>query len=309
MSRVNLKIALGYERLEPLHQVLDLKLLASPKGTWATRNLLRWDEHVADDLDHTVLGDAILDRNATKAVDLNADEAAISSDVNAKAAILEHGRKVNVEVALGDTLLGLAVGAVVGIGVQSVVRDKVVLKKSLEVLLTVLAEEESVDPRSELLESEVRGREESTSLVVGGVDHVEETGLAETKLKSRELAREQVDDGGNVGRRQDDRVDAVDDTVGAKDVDGDDSSVEVDRQPIQSDMERETLRLRLASEVVALEEGGNCVGGQHTAGRVKVLDDVVRQQSLDELLAGLLVVLRDLLESLVSRGEDSLFHS
>ena len=105
MSRVNLKIALGYERLEPLHQVLDLKLLASPKGTWATRNLLRWDEHVADDLDHTVLGDAILDRNATKAVDLNADEAAISSDVNAKAAILEHGRKVNVEVALGDTLL------------------------------------------------------------------------------------------------------------------------------------------------------------------------------------------------------------
>jgi hypothetical protein len=74
-------------------------------------------------------------------------------------------------------------------------------------------------------------------------------------------------------------------------------------------MERETLRLRLASEVVALEEGGNCVGGQHTAGRVKVLDDVVRQQSLDELLAGLLVVLRDLLESLVSRGEDSLFHS
>jgi hypothetical protein len=51
------------------------------------------------------------------------------------------------------------------------------------------------------------------------------------------------------------------------------------------------------------------VGGQYTAGRVKVLDNVVRQQSLDELLAGLLVVLRDLLESLVGRSEDSLGYS
>jgi hypothetical protein len=309
VSRTDLKIALGYERLEPLHQVLHLELLASPKRTRATRNLLRGDEHVADDLDHTVLCNTVLNGNTTKAVDLDADEAAISSDVDAEAAVLKHGREVNVEVALGDTLLGLAVGAVVGIGVQSVVRDKVVLKKSLEVLLTVLAEEESVDPRSELLESEVRGCEESASLVVGGVDHIEQTGLAKTKLKSRELTREQVDDGGNVGWRQDDGVNAVNDTVGAEDVDGDDSSVEVDRQSIQSDVERETLRLRLAGEVVALEEGGNGVGGQHTAGRVKVLDDVVRQQSLDELLAGLLVVLRDLLESLVSRSEDSLFHS
>jgi hypothetical protein len=194
VSRADLKIALGHERLKPLHQVLNLKLLASPKGTWATRNLLRWDEHITDHLDHTVLGNAILDRDAAKAVDLDADEAAIPSNVDAKAAVLEHGREVNMEVALGHTLLSLAVGAVVRIGVESVVRDKVVLKKSLQVLLTVLAEEESVDPRAELLESEVRGCEESTSLVVGGVDHVEQTRLAETELKSRELAREQVDD-------------------------------------------------------------------------------------------------------------------
>ena len=73
-------------------------------------------------------------------------------------------------------------------------------------------------------------------------------------------------------------------------------------------MEGETLGLRLASEVVASEQCGDCVGGQDTSSRVKVLDNVVRQQSLDELLAGLLVVLRDLLESLVGRGEDGLCH-
>ena len=204
MSRADLKITLGNKRLEPLHQVLDLKLLAGPEGARATRDLLRWDEHVADDLDHTVLGNAILYRNATKAVDLDADEATVPSNVDAKAAVLKHGWEVDVEVALRHTLLSLAVGAVVRVGVESVVRDEVVLEKSFEVLLAVLAEEESIDPRSELLESEVGGCKEGTSLVVGGVDHVEQTGLAETKLKSRELAREQVNDGGNVWWRQDD---------------------------------------------------------------------------------------------------------
>jgi hypothetical protein len=304
----DLKITLGHERLKPLHQILNLKLLASPEGAWASRDLLRRDEHVADDLDHTVLGDAVLDRNATKAIDLDADEATISSNVNAEAAILEHGREVNVEVALRHALLSLAVGAVVRVRVESVVRGQVVLEKSLKVLLTVLAEEESVDPRAELLESKVRGCEESTSLVVGGVDHVEQPCLAEAKLKSRELARKQINDGGDVRWRQDDGVDAVDDTVGTQDVDGDNPRVEVDSQSSKSDVERETLRLRLASEVVPLEERGNSVGGQHAASRIKVLDDMVRQQSLDELLAGLLVVFRDLFESLVGRGEDSLYH-
>lgn len=280
-----------------------------PKGNLGHQEPASGDKHVADDLDHTVLRDAVLDRDATKPVDLDADEAAIPRDVNAKATILEHSWEINVEVALGHTLLSLAVGAVVRVRVESVVRDKVVLKKSLEVLLTVLAEEESVDPRAELLESEVRGCEESTSLVVGGVDHVEKTRLAETKLESRELAREQVDDGGHVWRRQDNGVNAVNDTVGTKDVDGYNPCVEVDRQSVKSDVERETLRLRLAGEVVTLEEGGDSVGGQDTAGRVKVLDDVVRQQRLNELLAGLLVVLRDLFESLVGGGKDSLRYS
>jgi hypothetical protein len=98
----------------------------------------------------------------------------------------------------------------------------------------------------------------------------------------------------------------VDNTISSKYINGHNPCVEVDRQSIESDVEGETLRLRLAGEVVTLEEGGDSVGGQHTTGRVKVLDDVVRQQSLDELLAGLLVVLRDLLESLVGRSEDSL---
>ena len=195
------KVAFSHERFKSLHQVFHLKLFTGPEGAGATRDLLRWDEYVADDLNHAVLRNTILDRDTAKSVDFDADEATVPSDVDAKAAVLEHGREVDVEVALRHTLLALAVGAIVRIRVESVVGHKVVLQKSLEVLLTVLAEEESVDPRSKLLESEVRGCKESTALVVGGVDHVEQTCLAEAELKSRELTREEVDDGGDVGWR------------------------------------------------------------------------------------------------------------
>ena len=68
----------------------------------------------------------------------------------------------------------------------------------------------------------------------------------------------------------------MDDTVGTEDVDGDNSRVEVDGQSVESDVEGETLGLRLASEVVASEQCGDCVGGQDTSSRVKVLDNVVR---------------------------------
>ena len=98
----------------------------------------------------------------------------------------------------------------------------------------------------------------------------------------------------------------MDDTVGTNDVDGDNSGVEVHSQSPESDVERETLRLRLAGEVVTLEECWNSVDGQHAACWVEVLDNVVRKQSLDKLLAGLFVVLRDLLEGFVGRGKDGL---
>jgi len=69
-------------------------------------------------------------------------------------------------------------------------------------------------------------------------------------------------------------------------------------------VERQALRLGLASKVITLEEGRDSVREEHTLGRVEVLDNMVGKESLEELLAGLVVVLRDLLESLVGRSKD-----
>jgi hypothetical protein len=300
----HLEVALGDVGLKPVHEVLDLKFLAHPLGAGATGNLLRWDEHIADNLNDAVPCDAILDRDATESINLDADEATVAGNVNAEAAVLEQGRKVNVEVSLGHTFLALAIRAVKGIRVEGVVGDKVVLKQSLEVLLTVLAEEEGVDARAKLLESEVGRGEESAALVVGSVDHVEETSLAEAELEGGELARKKVNDGGDVGRRQDEGVHAVDDTVGTENVDGNNAGVEVDGQASEADVESKTLRLGLASEVFTLEQCGYSVGEQHTLGRIEVLDNVVGQEVLEEFFAGLVVVLRDLLESFVRRSKD-----
>ena len=141
------------------------------------------------------------------------------------------------EVSLRHTFLALAVGAVVGVGVEGVVGDKVVLEQSLEVLLAVLAEEEGVDARAKLLESEVGRGEESAALVVGGVNHIEKASLAEAELEGGELAGKKIDDGGDIWRWQDDGVNTVDDTIGTEDVDGDNAGVEVDGQASQTDVE------------------------------------------------------------------------
>ena len=300
----HLEIALRDVGLEPLHEILDLELLTHPQRARTTRDLLRRDEHIADDLDHTVPRDTILDGNATEPVDLDADETTVASDVDAETAVLEQSRKIDVEVALGNTFLGLAVSAVVGVRVEGVVRDKVVLEQSLQVLLAVLAEEEGIDARAKLLESEVGGSEESATLVVGGVDQIEETSLAETKLKGGELARKEINDGGNARRWQDERVNAVNDTVGTEDVDGDHAGVEVDSQSSQTDVEGKALGPGFASKVFTLKESRHGVSDKHTLGRVEVLDDVVRQKSLEELLARLVVVLRNLLKSLVRGCKD-----
>lgn len=58
------------------------------------------------------------------------------------------------ENAFRNALCG-AVSLVVGIRVQSVVRDDVVFEKGLQVLLAPLAEQECVDFRTELLEGEI----------------------------------------------------------------------------------------------------------------------------------------------------------
>lgn len=303
---INLEVTFGDEGLEPLHKVLYLELLTGPLETRATGDLLRRDENIADNLDYTILSDAILNRDTAEAVDFDRNETSVASDVDTKVAVLEQGREIDVEVSLRHTLLGLALSGVVGIGVQGVVGNKVVLEKSLQVLLAVLAEEEGVDPRTKLRESEVGRCEEGATLVIGSVNEVEEACLPKTKLEGRKFAGKQADNRGHIWGREDNGVDAVNNTVGAEDVNCDNARVEVDSQSLQSKFECNALRLGLASEVVTLEESRSSVAEEHTLGWVEVLDDVVRKQSLEELLARLVVVLRDLLEGLIGRGEDGL---
>ena len=81
----------------------------------------------------------------------------------------------------------------------------------------MLAEEEAVDPWAKLLEDEVRGREEGSANMVGGVvDGFEEAGLGQAELESAELSGKELDDFGGFWRWDEEAVNSVDNTVGAE---------------------------------------------------------------------------------------------
>ena len=123
------------------------------------------------------------------------------------------------EVTLRDSALVNvgALGLVVRIGVQCLVGNDMVFQESLEILLAVLAEEEAVDPWAKLLEGEVRGREEGSANMVGGVvDGFEEADLGQAELESAELPGKELDDFGGFWRWDEEAVNSVDNTVGAE---------------------------------------------------------------------------------------------
>lgn len=225
--------------LEVLNKLLLGQLLAVvPLHKLTIGKLLRWDENVADNVDDTILGNTITDGHASETVNLDLNEAAVTSDVNAETAVFKESRQVNVEKTLrgstsGATVLavvlalatlvvlaagvfGLLVLLVVGITVKGLVGHDVVLQECLEVLLSVLAEKESIDPRAEFLECKVGRSKESTTGVVGVVQRFEETGLDESELKGGELAGKEIDNLESLRRWDDDVVNTVDDTVGTK---------------------------------------------------------------------------------------------
>jgi hypothetical protein len=164
----------------------------------------------------------------------------------------------------------------------------VVEDQSLEVLAAVLAEQECVDLRAELLEGEVGRSEQSTARVVGAVVSVKETSLAKSQLKGRELRRQKVNDLEGSWGRNEQAVNSVDDSVCAEDVDGYDARVEVDGQASETDVDAESLS-GLARQVLALHESGDGVGKEDSASRVEVITNVVLNELLDHLLAGLVV--------------------
>ena len=79
--------------------------------------------------------------------------------------------------------------------------------------------------------------------VVCAVHLAEDVCLLQRKFKGAELSREQVDDGGDTGGRQEDGVNAMNHTIGAEDVDGYKTAVEVDRGALERDANSEALRM------------------------------------------------------------------
>lgn len=175
-------------------------------------------------MDDAVTSDAVADIDAREAVDLDFDQAAVARDVDGQAAAVEQGGQIGVEEALwhaGAVVLvvmvvfdgagvRLAVRGVVGVAVQDLVRNDVVLEDGLEVLEAVRGEEKGVDARAELLEGEVGRREEGrykgkrisfertvakvdrcahTAVELRLVECLDEAGLAECELKGGELGR------------------------------------------------------------------------------------------------------------------------
>jgi len=88
-------------------------------------------------------------------------------------------------------------------------------------------------------------------------------------------------------------------------VNGNDPGVKVDSETPETDVGAQTLRERLNTESSRPQQSRNGASGEDTSSRVEVRRHMVRENSLNDLLAGLLVVLRNSLERSVSRSKDS----
>ena len=92
--RLQLETMILNKGLQSLLEVFEIKLLSLPLRQDAA-NLLRWNENVGHNVDNPVGRDAVLDRDTSEAVDLNVDQAAVTSNVNTKGAILQKSRQIN----------------------------------------------------------------------------------------------------------------------------------------------------------------------------------------------------------------------
>jgi hypothetical protein len=94
-----------------------------------------------------ILRHAVLDGDAREPVDFDGDKPAPARNINAEALVVEQRREVDMVVARRRQVLD-AVLAVVGVRVQRLVDDGVVLEQGLEVAESLLrVEEEGVGGR------------------------------------------------------------------------------------------------------------------------------------------------------------------
>lgn len=138
-----------------LFELLHAELLALPHDLLAIGALGR-NQNIRNDLDDAVACDTIVDSNTRESVDADLYKWTPPCNIDGEILVVEHSGKVVVVVtrAIGGLVLivVLLASIVESISVQRLVDDNVVLQQSLEVLLAVGAEEEGINPRSQLLE-------------------------------------------------------------------------------------------------------------------------------------------------------------
>ena len=120
-----------------------------------------------------------------------------------------------------------------------------ILQQRLQVLQPELREQELVDPRSELTEGPVRWREQGAAGMISRVELIEQISLNECQLQRAELSWEEIDHSNSTKWWEERRVDPMDHTIRAEDIDRHDFAVEVHSQAFEADAEGQTLRLWL----------------------------------------------------------------
>lgn len=169
------QLALFDKRFESFLQVFLAELLALPL-LLRSFDFLWWDQHIVDDLDDSIRSDTIFNYDGGKTVDLDADEPTVASNINAKRAVFQQCRQINLilesvlrssqkrlkdaymEVALGDSGLFGVVSLVIGVRVESLVCDNMILEQGLQILLSITTEQEAIDSWAKLLKGEIRRR-------------------------------------------------------------------------------------------------------------------------------------------------------
>lgn len=150
---LQLDVLVNERRKTPL-ELLHAELLALPHDLLAIGALGR-DQDIRNDLDDAVACDTIVDSNTREGVDADLYEWTPPCDIDGEVLVVKYSGKVVVVVtrAIGGLVLAvvLLAGVVEGISVQRLIDDNVVFQQSFEVLLAVGAEEEGIDPWSQLL--------------------------------------------------------------------------------------------------------------------------------------------------------------
>lgn len=175
------------------------------------------DKHAVQDVNHTVLCDAVADLEAREPIDGDDLEGCPLYNVDTDVQIVEKSDEIKV-LSLSGGFIGYVPvrrGLVVeGVRIQSSVGDDVVLENCLEVLQALVrVEQKAVGARTQFLEGAVGRGEDGAAGHLDIVDEVYKVGLFVGQEEGGKLSRESGQQAADHGWRNKDITDAVDDAI------------------------------------------------------------------------------------------------